>query len=234
MQDCGLGTQGWNRYAYVGNRALSATDPTGYEGEEYAQWSEPTEWAETAVPEPDGDGFTIKVTWTGGGRAFCDSGVCNHGGVVNAPEDLVWDVRANPKNACERAQHRCAERGEDCDAAYGPGCSVQGSPGEYWAARDYETQSVGAGTIPRLRIPGLPWWLWPILIIPELVPGADDPNYCAREIKSCISLCSRAKRDPAARNIWAGYWWRCLTGCVSHPCQQYLDESRHGDPDDQA
>ncbi len=30
MNDCGLGTQGWNRYGYVGNRALSATDPTGF------------------------------------------------------------------------------------------------------------------------------------------------------------------------------------------------------------
>ncbi len=28
--DCGLGTQGWNRYNYVGNRAMSATDPTGF------------------------------------------------------------------------------------------------------------------------------------------------------------------------------------------------------------
>jgi RHS repeat-associated protein len=28
--DCGLGTQGWNRYSYVGNRALSASDPTGF------------------------------------------------------------------------------------------------------------------------------------------------------------------------------------------------------------
>ncbi len=31
MQDCGLGTQGWNRYSYVGNRAVSATDPSGFE-----------------------------------------------------------------------------------------------------------------------------------------------------------------------------------------------------------
>ena len=28
---CNLGTQQWNRYAYVGNRALSATDPSGFE-----------------------------------------------------------------------------------------------------------------------------------------------------------------------------------------------------------
>jgi len=30
MQDCGLGTQGWNRYSYIGNRAMSGTDPTGF------------------------------------------------------------------------------------------------------------------------------------------------------------------------------------------------------------
>lgn len=29
--DAGLGTQGWNRYGYLGNRSLSATDPSGFE-----------------------------------------------------------------------------------------------------------------------------------------------------------------------------------------------------------
>jgi RHS repeat-associated protein len=28
--DLAVGTQGWNRYSYIGNRALSATDPTGF------------------------------------------------------------------------------------------------------------------------------------------------------------------------------------------------------------
>jgi RHS repeat-associated protein len=29
IEDCGLGTQGWNRYAFVGNRSLTFTDPLG-------------------------------------------------------------------------------------------------------------------------------------------------------------------------------------------------------------
>jgi RHS repeat-associated protein len=33
--DCGLKTQGWNRYSYVGNKTLSATDPTGFDIEEF-------------------------------------------------------------------------------------------------------------------------------------------------------------------------------------------------------
>ena len=31
MQDCGLSTQGRNRSSYIGSRALSATDPTGFD-----------------------------------------------------------------------------------------------------------------------------------------------------------------------------------------------------------
>jgi RHS repeat-associated protein len=34
IEDCGLGTQGWNRYAYVGNRVATLKDPTGF----YSEW----------------------------------------------------------------------------------------------------------------------------------------------------------------------------------------------------
>jgi RHS repeat-associated protein len=30
IEDCGLGTQGWNRYGYVGNRTLTFKDPSGF------------------------------------------------------------------------------------------------------------------------------------------------------------------------------------------------------------
>jgi hypothetical protein len=36
--DCGLRTQGWNRYSYVGNKTLSHIDPTGFSERRRVQW----------------------------------------------------------------------------------------------------------------------------------------------------------------------------------------------------
>ena len=57
--DCGLQTQGWNRYAYVGNKALSFKDSTGFDLEQItvtaSRWrplswvSMQTSWAYTEI-----------------------------------------------------------------------------------------------------------------------------------------------------------------------------------------
>jgi RHS repeat-associated protein len=58
----------------------------------------------------------------------------------------------------------------------------------------------------------------------------NEKDDCLKEIKQCIKTCQRARNDPNQRNVWAGSWWRCLTGCVPFKCQKYIDETQHGDP----
>ena len=58
----------------------------------------------------------------------------------------------------------------------------------------------------------------------------DEKGDCLKEIKQCMKTCERARKDPNQRNVWAGSWWRCLTGCVPFRCQKYIDEQQHGDP----
>jgi RHS repeat-associated protein len=58
----------------------------------------------------------------------------------------------------------------------------------------------------------------------------NEKDDCLKEIEQCVKTCQRARSDPNQRNVWAGSWWRCLTGCVSFRCQKYIDEQKHGDP----
>jgi RHS repeat-associated protein len=58
----------------------------------------------------------------------------------------------------------------------------------------------------------------------------DEKGDCLKEIEQCVKTCQRARSDPNQRNVWAGSWWRCLTGCVPFRCQNYIDEQQHGDP----
>ena len=59
----------------------------------------------------------------------------------------------------------------------------------------------------------------------------DEKGDCLKEIEQCMKTCQRARKDPNQRNVWAGSWWRCLTGCVPFRCQKYIDEQQHGDPE---
>lgn len=52
FEDCGLLTQGRNRFAYVGNRAVTLKDPTGF-------WSEPWDsWGGSLTMQTDFGGFS--------------------------------------------------------------------------------------------------------------------------------------------------------------------------------
>jgi RHS repeat-associated protein len=59
----------------------------------------------------------------------------------------------------------------------------------------------------------------------------DEKGECLNEIKECKKTCQRARKDPnQRRHVWAGSWWRCLTGCVPFRCQEYIDERKDADP----
>jgi RHS repeat-associated protein len=58
----------------------------------------------------------------------------------------------------------------------------------------------------------------------------DEKGECRKEIEACKKTCQRARKDPSQRNVWAGAWWRCLTGCVTVRCQKYIDEQGDADP----
>jgi RHS repeat-associated protein len=79
----------------------------------------------------------------------------------------------------------------------------------------------------------LAFWLT-VLTIPGDTPKdncKDDEEECLEEIQGCLQRCIRA-RDNKHRmpGVWGGSWWRCVTGCVSFGCQDYLDETKHGEP----
>jgi RHS repeat-associated protein len=58
----------------------------------------------------------------------------------------------------------------------------------------------------------------------------DEKGECRKEIEACKKTCQRARKDPNQRNVWAGAWWRCLTGCVTVGCHKYIDEQGDADP----
>ena len=59
----------------------------------------------------------------------------------------------------------------------------------------------------------------------------DNEEECLEEIEGCIARCVRA-RDNKHRmpGVWGGSWWKCMTGCVSGECLDYIDQTKHGEP----
>jgi RHS repeat-associated protein len=58
----------------------------------------------------------------------------------------------------------------------------------------------------------------------------DDEEECLQEIQSCIATCISARNNKHRMpQVWGGSWWKCMTGCVSFGCQDYLDETKHGE-----
>jgi RHS repeat-associated protein len=61
---------------------------------------------------------------------------------------------------------------------------------------------------------------------------ATKAHECEKEIQGCIKTCLRARKDfNQVREVYGGSWWKCLTGCVSWECQDYIDEDDHDDPE---
>jgi RHS repeat-associated protein len=54
---------------------------------------------------------------------------------------------------------------------------------------------------------------------------------CEKEIQGCIKTCLRAKKDFRQPGVWGGSWWRCMRGCVSWECLDYIDAGKHDDPE---
>ncbi|MCU7937401.1 MAG: RHS domain-containing protein [Candidatus Thiodiazotropha sp. (ex Dulcina madagascariensis)] len=60
----------------------------------------------------------------------------------------------------------------------------------------------------------------------------DEEDECQEEIKGCMKDCLRARNNKHRMpEVWGGSWWRCMTGCVSFECQDYIDERKHGESD---
>ena len=58
----------------------------------------------------------------------------------------------------------------------------------------------------------------------------DEEEECLEEIQDCMETCRTARNNKhRMRDIWGGSWWRCMTGCVSFECQDYLNERDHGE-----
>ena len=58
----------------------------------------------------------------------------------------------------------------------------------------------------------------------------DDEEECLEEIQGCMETCRMARDNKhRMRDIWGGSWWRCMTGCVSFECQDYMNERDHGE-----
>jgi RHS repeat-associated protein len=68
-------------------------------------------------------------------------------------------------------------------------------------------------------------------LLGKLCRKNDEKSECLKEIEACMNTCQRARKDPNQRSVWGGNWWKCLTGCVPHRCQKYIDEDLHNDPD---
>ena len=199
--DCGLKTQGWNRYSYVGNKTLSAKDPSGFQTCHSYQYHvngfEDFNWGYFSIEICWPDIFDTYSGFGGGGGGFV----------------------AEPVASCEEATDACSREGRLCDRSVECG----GPSGPVYAPNPVLAPPV----LPPLIAGWLIWdWLRGI--------GADPPfgnrDECLREIDDCMRLCVRARSDPDQRNVWGGSWWRCMAGCVSFQCQNYMDDNLHGEP----
>ncbi|MDH1660888.1 MULTISPECIES: RHS repeat-associated core domain-containing protein [Stenotrophomonas] len=63
-----------------------------------------------------------------------------------------------------------------------------------------------------------------LAVLKQACSDRDKDEDCRKEIEHCVSICSRARRDPDLKGVWGGSRARCLTGCVSWRCQDKITE----------
>lgn len=109
--DCGLQTQGWNRYSYVGNKTLSATDPTGFWTWCIRAYDEGWTWAETCI-EIDVGSLICGYVFTGFGGGAGNEPVEESQDCVShayeSPASLLCLKGSNPCCTMDRAKDRLA------------------------------------------------------------------------------------------------------------------------------
>lgn len=108
VKDCGLGTQGRNRYSYVGNRSLSLRDRSGFYVEDgQDQW-----WDSPITPRDLQESLDLQ-------QNLYEMGLDYEWNRGNVP--LTDPAPATPE--CEQASWRCAQSGDYwCEEAQRLGC----------------------------------------------------------------------------------------------------------------